>query len=79
MNSTGRRKGVALLLHLLLFSIPCALAGLLGSLLLLGVWAHGGDNSAVLGLLAMWGLLSATAIPPVYQLTNTCICADRMD
>ncbi|HEL3170353.1 TPA: hypothetical protein UMF63_001463 [Stenotrophomonas maltophilia] len=72
MNSTGRRKGVGLLLHLLLFSIPCALAGLLGSLLLmLGVWAHGGDNSAVLGLLAMWGLLSVTAIPPVYQLINT--------
>lgn len=72
MQSWRRRHGLYLLLHSLLFSIPCALAGLLGSLLLLlGVWAHGGDNSAVLGLLAMWGLLSVTAIQPVYQLTNT--------
>ncbi|MBA0226294.1 hypothetical protein D7U89_12460 [Stenotrophomonas maltophilia] len=72
MQSWRRRQGLYLLVHSLLFSIPCALAGLLGSLLLLlGVWAQGGDNSAVLGLLAMWGVLSVTAIPPVYQLVNT--------
>lgn len=37
MQSWRRRHGLYLLLHSLLFSIPCALAGLLGSLLLLGV------------------------------------------
>lgn len=71
MQSSRRRHGLYLLLHSLLFSIPCALAGLLGSLLFLWVWAHGGDNSAPLALLAMWGLLSVTAIPLVFQLANT--------
>ena len=71
MQSWRRRHGLYLLFHSLLFSIPCALAGLLGALLLLWVWAHGGDNSALLALLAMWGLLSVPAIPLVFQLANT--------
>lgn len=47
MQSWRRRHGLYLLLHSLLFSIPCALAGLLGSLLFLWVWAHGARRTAV--------------------------------
>lgn len=71
MRTVRRRHGFYLLFHSLLFSIPCALAGLAGLLVLLWGWAHGSGKGAFLAWGAAWGVLSVAACILVVWLANT--------
>lgn len=71
MNSTGGRKGVGLLLHLLFFSIPSALAGSLAVLLLVWGWMNRQAGEAFPIPLFTWMLLSVWSAYAALMLANT--------
>lgn len=70
MQPWRRRHAVGLLLHLLLFSIPCALAGALIALVLLMAWLSRQPSEVFLMAAASWALMSVWSAYTAPMLAN---------
>ncbi|HEL4110592.1 TPA: hypothetical protein UM343_000700 [Stenotrophomonas maltophilia] len=71
MNAYVQRKRIRVLWHLLLFSIPCAMAGVLATLVLLMVWLSRQPSEAFLMAAANWGVMSVWSAYAALMLANT--------
>ncbi|HEL3170354.1 TPA: hypothetical protein UMF63_001464 [Stenotrophomonas maltophilia] len=71
MNTLVHQKRIRLRLHLLLFSIPCALAGVLVALVLLMIWISRQSSEAFLMAIANWSVMSVWSAYAALMLANT--------